>query len=198
MKSEEIFAAWKGCGMNDRQRNNDRDVVWWQPWFSPMSRVHVCLLFCGVFPLITFSVSLSFYLSHCVCDRGELYTPQPIHASQRTIYSSHFSPRSVGSKGCTWVVMPGGKMSLPAEPFSQLWFCVFSCNVSYLYLSMYLSSIYLSVIYHISIHPSIIYLSIYLSTHLSGICIYIHIHIFKYLGCVYVFVCTCMCVLSCM
>lgn len=28
MKSEEIFAAWKGCGMNDRQRNNDRDVVW--------------------------------------------------------------------------------------------------------------------------------------------------------------------------
>lgn len=64
----------------------------------------------------------------------------------------------------------------------------------YIHLCIYHLSIYLSSIYYISIHPSIISLS----THLSGICIYIRIHIFKYLSCVYVFVCTCMCVLSCM
>lgn len=115
MSFEEVFLVWKEgaewlCRETLTGGSNGDSVV-----LSPMSRVHVCFLFSGFFSSLVF---VSMGTCVCVC----LHMPQPMCASQRTIYGSHFSPSTM------WVPRIEDGLSgfmakylcLSAEPFWQL------------------------------------------------------------------------------
>lgn len=107
MSFEELFLVWKEgaewlCrGILTGGSNGDRVVL------SPMSRVHVCFLF-----------FVSMGTCVCVC----LHMTQPMCASQRTIYGSHFSPSTMWvpriEDGLSGLVAK--YLCLSAEPFWQL------------------------------------------------------------------------------